>query len=521
MVADEIIVLESAASRPARRGGRGPARGRAPAGRRLSAAELRARGVDEDFLARAPPVDGAPAAREAALGGGAGLARGPAPGQRPGSGQQREWSAGEMRREYGRGYELLAKMGYAGGGMVPLTAVKRQDRVALQDDEERAVDQSCALGKRRRRDRRALAATTLAPDPSDELVGQPPGQASSSGTTDDEMPSEPRLRRAILTSLRQCPGGRTQLEELVRKPRVRRALLASGSAAGGGGRQALRFVGRFVRDSVPSCRIGRSLPGWKELSAAGSAPGWERAARRGAAVVSLRSGPGGAGGALAEGAESEEVGSSSSSEASAGPAGAASTAAQRGALAAAAAWECHGCLRGFPSRRALSEHVLQPAPRALDARPRRPAEQLRPRPLRPRRAGGAGRRHGGERGRRGVLEVPRLRGPACRAAGSAEARAGSAGGAPGTRQAPGARRRAAAAGSSPAGAPVGRRPGRRWRRRHRAGARRRRARGVEARGAVAAAAGAPGARRRRTRLPGGREALPRLRRRRHVRVPAS
>jgi len=46
---------------------------------------------------------------------------------------------------------MLAAMGYAGGGRVPLMSVKRQERVGLQDDEALAVDRTVEVAKKRRR----------------------------------------------------------------------------------------------------------------------------------------------------------------------------------------------------------------------------------------------------------------------------------------------------------------------------------------------------------------------------------
>ena len=47
-----------------------------------------------------------------------------------------------MQEEYGKGYKLLVGMGYEGGGRVPLAAVQRAPRVALQDNEDFALDRT-------------------------------------------------------------------------------------------------------------------------------------------------------------------------------------------------------------------------------------------------------------------------------------------------------------------------------------------------------------------------------------------
>eukprot|EP00811_Abedinium_folium_P000751 NODE_10689_length_1335_cov_3.368377.p1 GENE.NODE_10689_length_1335_cov_3.368377~~NODE_10689_length_1335_cov_3.368377.p1 ORF type:complete len:372 (+),score=85.44 NODE_10689_length_1335_cov_3.368377:2-1117(+) len=56
-----------------------------------------------------------------------------------------------MSAEYGMGYQLLAAMGYVGGGCAPLAAWRRPDRAALQDFEEPWVERVAVPAKKRRR----------------------------------------------------------------------------------------------------------------------------------------------------------------------------------------------------------------------------------------------------------------------------------------------------------------------------------------------------------------------------------
>ena len=57
----------------------------------------------------------------------------------------------QLLKNYGRGYSMLVKMGYQGGGPTPLCGVLRCPRVGLQEDEAAVVEQSFQRGLKRRR----------------------------------------------------------------------------------------------------------------------------------------------------------------------------------------------------------------------------------------------------------------------------------------------------------------------------------------------------------------------------------
>lgn len=307
-----------------------------------------------------------------------------------------EWSAGEMRAEYGVGYALLVAMGYEGGGRVPLAGVKRQERVALQDDERLALDRSCPLGPKRRRrpapapraaeERAALGTLLGRPGGDGELVreleaqwgldapaemalGTPLGlgaveeEASDDEDFDFAGGAAGRLQRAILAELRRRRR-RLPLAELVQRPRVQRALFEHpecGDAAQG-------FVRAFIQSNLPQCRVRQSLaPALAKLSRSKSLLPWDRASCQEPVVALRGSRQGGRRSGCGTASPASDDSSDESSEPSTPPAPQGAGAVEdspAGTPAAAPAreeesWRCHGCLQHFVSRALLRQHLSE------------------------------------------------------------------------------------------------------------------------------------------------------------------
>lgn len=232
--------------------------------------ELRERGVDETFLAPAEcvqasvgPAEDAPETqgvrfvlRQEATTGDSDTTSAPRRDVHSGGDQSRQWSLDEMHHEYGIGCKLFMAMGYEGGGMVPLAAVKRHAQVALQDDEALALDRSFpltgALEKKKKKQRikgatpgqksqvpaasaveaawaAAVCVGTGLGLGSDSGVGEQvnnsrEGEVASEGETgeSDDGSEGGSLRRALLMSLRRG-GGRQTLSALAARPRIRRS----------------------------------------------------------------------------------------------------------------------------------------------------------------------------------------------------------------------------------------------------------------------------------------------------------
>jgi len=401
--ADPLGCLAAAAAGTERgRGSRGRGRTRAgmrDLGLRLSAAELLARGVDAAFLVPAPCVDGTPPAaelKESRKSGGVAFvsaesrsneavgSHGQVAGNRQAVGiparqldSSPAWSPAEMHAEYGRGYAMMAAMGYTGGGRVPLMSVKRQDRVGLQDDEALVVDRNVAVAKKRRRltdVQRASASTTVhgqpVPKSDAALYGKGLSSSSSSRNTSDEEESDAqpasvqdnRLRRAIVAEI-QRNGRQVPLAELVQQPRIHRGLVAcfgEGLARQDGGGHLEECAGRFIRHHLPRYHIRRSAaPGWRKLSGSNTAASWQQALRH-ELVVTLKKRmlPG-----KGSGENSNWHASSSSSE-EAVPVDSESPERQPpGQLgnspSSKSECRCHSCGRAFSQWASLREHVLE------------------------------------------------------------------------------------------------------------------------------------------------------------------
>mmetsp|Transcript_85916 Transcript_85916/g.256224 ORF Transcript_85916/g.256224 Transcript_85916/m.256224 type:complete len:580 (+) Transcript_85916:89-1828(+) len=393
-----------------------------PAGRRISAAELRARGVDEAFLAPAQcidaglevPADAGQARKAVAFvsggaavvdtGAGEGAKEQMIPHPEVGAASRIKvepaWSAGEMHAEYGVGYALLVAMGYQGGGRVPLAGVKRQERVALQDDEALALDRSCPVGtKKRQRSRAVLGGghcsvpkalstgkglgendmarqleMSWALDPSEDVAA---GTCEQLGIDGDSSPESDdfevaagatgRLQRAILLELRHGRG-RMPLADLVQLPRVQRALSEHPEASNA----AQGFLCSFIRSSLPQCSVRQSLaPSLMKLARSCSSLSWDRAARR-EPVVALRlsgrhgEGRGGGSEALQARDSSSDESSGSSQGCGTGESGSGKAAPQApagvrpsGGPPGTGGWHCRGCQRSFASRASLREHAVE------------------------------------------------------------------------------------------------------------------------------------------------------------------
>ncbi|CAE8719793.1 unnamed protein product, partial [Polarella glacialis] len=112
--------------------------------------------------------------------------------------QAPEWSEMKLLAKYGLGYALLVGMGYE-GGRVPLTGVKRQARVGLQDNEELVRDDPSGGADSLRKKRRKRQ-----------------GLAEGHSFSEEEQIEEPlkALRLAVLSELRAFDGHRLAVEAL-------------------------------------------------------------------------------------------------------------------------------------------------------------------------------------------------------------------------------------------------------------------------------------------------------------------
>eukprot|EP00929_Paragymnodinium_shiwhaense_P106963 TRINITY_DN7289_c0_g2_i1.p1 TRINITY_DN7289_c0_g2~~TRINITY_DN7289_c0_g2_i1.p1 ORF type:complete len:526 (+),score=35.20 TRINITY_DN7289_c0_g2_i1:83-1660(+) len=337
--------------RPARRGGR-------TVGRRLSAEDLRARGVDESFLKPAESVDGgdieitkvtqdvdsavsfvvgtAITHVDGQVTHGLGV-DGPRPSfgtRAPKAEEQAELTATELQEEYGVGYSLLVRMGYAGGGRVPLAAVKRLPRVALQDNEEAALDHSAPIDTKRKR--RRLYATAADTDGLQVIL---------------DNSEEGRLQRAILMSLKK--KGRLSLADLSQQPAVRSALASRPEV----GQKLQAFIRRFLRTHIPQCRMLRSTTSdWYKLSGGVSSTKWRDESKR-ACIVLLRESTDDATSASSEGSDGSSS-SDSDTKREATPEVDWDTIDSVGTPAVEVP-TCHGCQQTFPSRVALRTHLAE------------------------------------------------------------------------------------------------------------------------------------------------------------------
>ncbi|CAE8677399.1 unnamed protein product [Polarella glacialis] len=358
-------LAERATDRRNRRLAAAGRKGAADSSRRLSAEDLRQLGVDESFLDRIVQVEAVhrePAtASEAseALGGhgisfvagrattgdfdelGAavqeeappegGASAGGSSGSR--AEQAPEWSEMKLLAKYGLGYALLVGMGYEGGGRVPLTGVKRQARVGLQDNEELVRDDPSGGADSLRKKRRKRQ-----------------GLAEGHSSSEEEQIEEPlkALRLAVLSELCAADGHRLAVEALAQRPRVRRAMAKRPEA----GLRLERFVRRFVRDRLPrSCRVDRSAA-WKALCGSSSSASWASTARR-QTVVRLC-------GSDSESATRCSPTSDRSSEDSADSEEALELQLQAPASEVKTdTTRCYGCGRTFGSRLLLRQHLLE------------------------------------------------------------------------------------------------------------------------------------------------------------------
>lgn len=389
--------------------------------KRISVAELRARGVDEAFLAPAPCVEDAPvqekpsdgsvlfvsskvsaaetaqevhgarasepsttsAAHSFNLGG---------PGQRATeeavSGQgsrERHWSSAELQAEYGVGYKLLAGMGYqAGAGRVPLMAVKRQHRAALQDDEAAVLDHSFATSKRPRRARARRSLTQRCDPMIDASASMAEGAVATvealwaqgaeyegaasefqdgseheisedtGSTSDDE--NDGSLRSAILSEVRQRAGEHMPLAVLVSRPRIRQALADRPEC----GKRLKSYIQTYIEEHVHECHVRRSLaPGWLKLSSSSSLVSWGEVTRK-ELVVALRKhgedqeSTDEGGSWHCRDSSSDDQHASSSSKTPLDSAAALEQSQQESQI-----WSCHSCKEVFPKRVALRAHLQE------------------------------------------------------------------------------------------------------------------------------------------------------------------
>ncbi|CAE8729616.1 unnamed protein product [Polarella glacialis] len=301
-------LAERATDRRNRRLAAAGRKGAADSSRRLSAEDLRQLGVDESFLDRIVQL-GAAVQEEAPPEGGA--SAGGSSGSR--AEQAPEWSEMKLLAKYGLGYALLVGMGYEGGGRVPLTGVKRQARVGLQDNEELVRDDPSGGADSLRKKRRKRQ-----------------GLAEGHSSSEEEQIEEPlkALRLAVLSELCAADGHR----------------LAAGL-------RLERFVRRFVRDRLPrSCRVDRSAA-WMALCGSTSAS-WASTARR-QTVVRLC-------GSDSESATRCSPMSDRSSEDSADSEEALEMQLQAPASEVKTdTTRCYGCGRTFGSRLLLRQHLLE------------------------------------------------------------------------------------------------------------------------------------------------------------------
>eukprot|EP00931_Biecheleriopsis_adriatica_P064576 TRINITY_DN39339_c0_g1_i1.p1 TRINITY_DN39339_c0_g1~~TRINITY_DN39339_c0_g1_i1.p1 ORF type:complete len:548 (-),score=122.60 TRINITY_DN39339_c0_g1_i1:23-1666(-) len=331
---------------------------RRPSGPRLSAEDLRQRGVDEAFLARPDAVDSLPAqvipedtelgeptvsfvagsettrvecgaivaddtVGDAASGGAEVRSR---------LEQEPEWSAKRLEAAYGLGYALLVGMGYQGGGRTPLCGVKRVARVGLQDNEELALDDSGLPASKRRRT----------------------AEAQGDESTEDEELCH--LGRAILRELRAAPGCQMPIPALARRQRVRRAMADRPEV----GLRMQQFLRRFLRKQLADrCRVLRSAAlAWKSISGSSSAASWAQAARQ-ETVVRLRSDADSADESGAEGSSGWSSGDQTSSPEPLSDLESHEQEDSKVSGGGREGWHCHGCGQRFASQALLREHLSE------------------------------------------------------------------------------------------------------------------------------------------------------------------
>lgn len=343
----------------------------AAAGKRLSAEDLRRRGVDEAFLEAPQWVDAEPeqnlvpadselrqqafefvpsqAVTHIDCGAVVSAVSETSIAARGRLEQEPEWSAKKLQKQYGLGYALLVRMGYEGGGRIPLCGVKRQARVGLQDNEDLAMDPVTAKKNKRRRGHvsagLSVCGTHTHPGKEETLAAEE--EEESDG---DELPP---LAEAILQELRSTPSGYILLNTLSKRAQIRRVLAATPYV----GKQMERFLRRYIRTEMQEyCYVSRSTRlAWKSISGSSSTASWSQATRQ-QTLIRLR--------------VSDDLGASCGSTSSSDDCCSRAYSPcvmfsddkieelSSGEVPAAAN-RCHGCGQSFSSRSALREHLAE------------------------------------------------------------------------------------------------------------------------------------------------------------------
>lgn len=349
-------------------------------GKRISVAELRERGVDEDFLTNVRCIEGdvppahdetldhervifvsRGAATHATLVEGVDAANsGSATGVRV---HQRAWSVSDMQAEYGVGCKLLVAMGYQGGGQAPLTSVKRVERAALQDNEALARDTRFSLPtKKRHCSRTAHAEIDLLIDGGrvvDHENGNLQDVENDCEYQDDEYAGLSgskvrRLRHLVVGEV--CRAGvPVTLDEIAASCRVESVVRGYPDIC----MDVPGFLQEFVRLRVPECCLKHSAkPGWLKFSGSSSRASWEQVQQR-CIVVTLRQPDPGKN-------ESELWDAQSSSEDEAGYQNTPCAfdacdmpGFEREGPAPKVEARCHGCLRKYATEAELRDHLVE------------------------------------------------------------------------------------------------------------------------------------------------------------------
>eukprot|EP00930_Biecheleria_cincta_P048625 TRINITY_DN33908_c0_g1_i1.p1 TRINITY_DN33908_c0_g1~~TRINITY_DN33908_c0_g1_i1.p1 ORF type:complete len:567 (-),score=100.84 TRINITY_DN33908_c0_g1_i1:28-1728(-) len=342
------------------------ARRAAGAGKRLTAEDLRMRGVDEAFLTAPQLVDAEPlrnlvpadaelqqpafefvpsqAVTHVACGAVVPAVSETSITARKRLEQEPEWSAKKLQKEYGLGYALLVRMGYQGGGRIPLCGVKRQARVGLQDNEDLALDPVTAKKSKRQHGHGAAGLSECEMLPSKEEI-QGVEEAESD---ENELPP---LAEAVLQELRCTPSGHILLSTLSKRAQIRRVLVATPYV----GKRMERFLRRYVRAEMQEyCQVSRSTRlAWKSISGSSSTTSWSQVARR-QTLIRLRVGND-------SGASCESTSSSDDCRSRTYSPCIAFSDDQNEELSGgklpAIVNRCHGCGQNFTSRTALRSHI--------------------------------------------------------------------------------------------------------------------------------------------------------------------
>mmetsp|Transcript_51338 Transcript_51338/g.111420 ORF Transcript_51338/g.111420 Transcript_51338/m.111420 type:complete len:720 (-) Transcript_51338:368-2527(-) len=170
-----------------------------------------------------------------------------------------ELSGLSMESRYGPGYRMLVAMGYQGGGQVPLSNVKRHAGMALQDDEECAMNEERRQSAKRRRTQQEREEA-----PNCEALSNSSSNSESEEDEEEEEAAESdpfyRVRKAVLTEVVQSRNQQLPLRALAKSKRVRKALTQHSDRLHVkvvGSRGLEDYVGNFVKASMPSCRLQR------------------------------------------------------------------------------------------------------------------------------------------------------------------------------------------------------------------------------------------------------------------------